>query len=343
MIDAHSGVHSTTSVASEDGFGGGSSFVFGGVTGVATGAGMGTGTGAGAFTGGEEEAGGGAVGFGVLATLVITATPTITGMRPAATRRASFAREPRRGRGADAPTGVVSASRRNAPAQVPSLVQPPDAVTNEDRERQRVPRREDRRIERVEEVEVPALDEQRAAHDLFDLTREHLEELLAFDEPELHGGLAEPRGGDRMDETRVDLTDAEDAVAIQDLPESLRGDGRRRADDDALLDEERTRARGVVDLELAGPRRGRAEAEDVAQRARRRELTGEPARPRIGAAAGRDRLAQDDEVRRRRKHVEHALARLEAYGRRLPNWPDAPPCFDHDEVIVLAHAPASPG
>ena len=98
VIDAHSGVHSTTRVAS-DGLGvgaeGGGVSGTTGAGGVAVATGTGTGTGAGVeVTGGGEAA---RFGGSLLSLLVITIATIATPTRLAAAASTSFAREPRSG------------------------------------------------------------------------------------------------------------------------------------------------------------------------------------------------------------------------------------------------------
>jgi hypothetical protein len=92
----------------------------------------------------------------------------------------------------------------------------------------------------IEEVEHPVRHQQRGEGDLLGLLGHHLEELLARDEPERDGDLAETPPLGQRPFHGLDLLGRKNPQPIQKSPDALADDVRLGAEDGAPLEKQRS-------------------------------------------------------------------------------------------------------
>ena len=201
-------------------------------------------------------------------------------------------------------------------AEEARLVDAANPVAHEGGHRQPVARRELPLVERVEEVERAFADEEHRVEYLLHLHRHQRVEAVARDEAELHGGLAQAqRVARRRLAARRELLLVEHAQLEQRLAEPLVGDRGARGDDVPGVEVDRPSRLRVEHHELALPRGLPEEGRDVAEHAGRVHLPREQDSARVERTGGF--LPEEHQVRRRREHVERALAPLHAHACRF--------------------------
>jgi hypothetical protein len=130
----------------------------------------------------------------------------------------------------------------------------------------------------------------------------------------------------------LSVTTCSSAEAVERLAEALLGDVRRRADDEAGVEEERPHATLGQERELPSPARLRRQRDDVAERARRPNLAREA---EDGVAAAH--AARDDQLARAREEAPVAVARPELLARGASDRVQRTRRVDAQQVIPVGH------